>query len=263
MNIRKIDLSQCIENFDGGIINEKALSSYYQFSLSFFVKPKNIWNFRIETTTGIDITDIENNYKIHYKDKAKTPASFTTFFKWILLKTMHDTPFNWRYLNDQWYKFNNLPLFITIRRNDEEDIISSFIYNVNHTTWEDFVEKNSIASKNFTSARNTEFDQILYFISNQIERLHIPRMTSYRTTIKHFENDSHRPSIIFSDPYVSENRKYLPIHFSISHGSLMPKWIEDFIYKLNIFANQTPEKVQASYQSFYQPELIPLKYAKL
>src|SRR5436190_7315484 len=105
MNIRQPYFNHSMDVFAGSTIDVNTLSNYYKFALGFFVQQKNLANFRIETTTEIDITDIVINYERNYQeqDKTKPQKSFTTFFKWILLKAMHDTPFNWRYLNDKWY----------------------------------------------------------------------------------------------------------------------------------------------------------------
>jgi chloramphenicol O-acetyltransferase len=262
MNTRQQLLQEHLKQFDGRLINEQALSDSHQFSLKMFVNPKELANPRFEITTQYDITDIQKNYELHYKNITTPPATFTTFFKWMLLKAMYATPFNWRYINRQWYQLNNLPLFIVVRTNDKREQVTSFIYDVTNSSWINFVGKHVAASQNPTPRKGD--DSALYHISNQIERLHIPRMTHYRTTVKIFENDLHRPSIVFSDPYPAENRLYLPIYFSISHASLTPKLVEDFLYKLNILASKMPDEVQREYKSFSLPEEnLVLNRAKL
>lgn len=246
-----------LTRFSGRRIDSKDLSSYRQFSVKFFTVPEQIANPRIEFTLQLDITEIYKNH-VNTNDN----GSFSAFFKWMLLKAMHSTPFNWRYINDQWYEFDNLPLFVAVRTSDEREQTHVFLYDVVSSSFEDFCKKHSLVGKGLHSpAEQTEFDSILFLICYQIERLHFPHMTSYRTTIKPLHLDSHRPSIVFSDPYVSEAKRYLPIHFSISHASLMPKLVEDFLMKLTVLANKAPREIEAAYEE----SLIKnnFKYAKL
>jgi len=257
MNIRSADLQKLLDRFSGHLIQEPESTPYHRFALRLFTDPKIISNPRIEITAQLDITEIYQNFKDNYRNKSTPPATLTAFIKWLLLKSMHSTPFNWRYINNQWYGFENLPLFIVVRTFDERVLESSFLFDVANSSWEDFSKKHS--SINLDINETDEFKNIMYLVSNQIERLHIPRMSSYRTSIKTLDNESHRPSIVVSDPYFSEKRLYLPIHLSISHAPLVPMLVEDFLKKFTILANKTPEEVEAEYKS----NPAPFKQARL
>jgi chloramphenicol O-acetyltransferase len=128
-----MQLQEALTRFDGRRIREKNLNEYHKFTLSLFSNPRLFSNARIECTSQLDITDLYKNYELYYKN---TPdATFVVFLKWILIKTMFGTPFNWRYINQQWYEFDNLPLCVGIRTSDMRSQIHPFLYDVTDNSW--------------------------------------------------------------------------------------------------------------------------------
>lgn len=250
LTVSKNVLKALLERFDGSLLPESSITPFHRFSLPLFSDPQKISDPRIEFTSQLDFTDAYKNYEREYK--STTGATFAAYFKWIAIKAMANTPFNWRYINHQWYQFNNLPLFIVIRKPRIESLITTFLFDVSHDSWESFCAKHSkISHEHIGDDIHPELYSAYFALAYQMEGLHIPRMTHYKTSKQ--VDDSHRPKIVFSDRYILEGRTYLPMHLSISHASLMPKLAEQYLDRLMTFAKQSPEKVQEEYQSLPAP----------
>jgi chloramphenicol O-acetyltransferase len=255
LRLTEEQLQKFLSDFDGKRLDQMNLSTYHKVALNFFPDKKQVKDSRIEFTSQLNITAIYHTYEQFYK--AAKGATFTAYLKWNLLKTMQDTPFNWRYINNQWYEFKNLPLEVSVRTQDNRQQILNFIYNVANMSWEDFAAKHSELRKgeaeNALADISTLTEYPLYAIAYQIVGLHIPGMTSYKTTKK--VQDSHQPWIVFSDPYTvssasasasaSAKQIILPLHLSISHASLSPHLAEKFIEKFLEIAKMSPPQHRA------------------
>jgi chloramphenicol O-acetyltransferase len=254
-------LEKFLAAYQGTPLNLQKVSGYHKVALEFFTDPSQVIDPRIEFTSQLDITDIYRTYLKYYHRPNET--TFTAYLKWMMLKAMQNTPFNWRYINNNWYEFNNLPLEVNVITNDERGQIVNFLYNVSDSTWEKFSSEHAKLIKGQEKNALDDMEALraspLYAIAHQIVGVHLPHITSYKTTRK--IQYSHHPWIVFSDRY-SENsasnslsflfknntRMFLPLHMSISHASLSPHFATAFLRKFVMLAKMSPKQYEL-YQS--------------
>ncbi|MBA2650690.1 MAG: hypothetical protein H0U73_00260 [Tatlockia sp.] len=238
MRLTESQLQLCLTRFKGKLINGKKSTNYQRFSLWAFTDPTRISDPRVQVTMQLDITDLYAVYEKYYKETEG--ATFTAYMKWVLIKAMKNTPFNWRFINNQWYEFDNLPLeaAVFLKDGDGEQRVF-FLYDVDESTWPEFSLKHSaISNINLKDSLDDLQELPLYTFCHAIVGVHFPRMTAYSTTAKAREEYTHQPWMVFGTRYTQEGRLYLPFYLSFSHASLIPGLAERFIRKFVALGEQ-------------------------
>ncbi len=234
-------LQQSLVQFKGRLLEENDLTKYHYFGLMYYTNTKYIYDPRIQFTAQLDITDVYDNYLRNYKTLSER-VTFASFIKWLVIKSMFNSPFNWRNINDNWYEFNNLPLEVTMRTKQNRDLASYVLNDVAQSTWETFCRKQD-EYKDGKVPFNAFGSQVLpiHQIGYQILNVHVPRMTSYNVT--HRVIYTQQPFVVFSDRYEDSGKRYLPFYLSYSHATLTPEDAEILLNKILTFGKMTPTAV--------------------
>ncbi len=241
-------LSKILTKYNGKLIDATKVSPYQQFSLGFYANPQIVSDGRVQFTSQLDITEAYQNYQQIYK--TAEGATFVAFVKWIAIKAMLNTPFNWRLINNQWYEFSNLPLEVSVRTRDERQQILYFMNDVSHSSWETFCKKHAALAPGVLKDDLDSIKELpIHAVAQEVVGLRINRMTQYNTTNK--ISCEHQPWMVFSLPYPQEGRTYLPFHISFSHSTLTPKLAEDFLEKFSAFARMSPREVASQAQALF------------
>jgi chloramphenicol O-acetyltransferase type A len=218
------------------------LTDFQKFSIPFFTNRERVSNPHVAFTTQLDFTSIYNTYSQYYKN---TPgATFTAYIKWCLIKTMQDTPLTWRYINNQWYAFKNLPLEVSVYVGGERGQLLYYIDNVAHLSWEAFAKEHAKVATGILKDDKDRIQEIpLYALAHEIVGLYMPgALTSYSTTIK--IEDSHQPWIIFNKREKNDSDKIiLPLRISFSHAVLVPAQLIGIINKFMEIADSKEENL--------------------
>lgn len=224
-------LTNCLSKFNGKLVDEEKITNYQRFSLNFFSDASSVLDPRVQVTSQLDITAIYQTYNKHYKHAEG--ATFTAYVKWISLKAMKDTPFGWRCINNKWYEFSNLPLEVSVyKQNGNQQLF--YLYDVTDSSWPDFCKKHTAIKDQLKDSLEDIKSLPLYAIAHEIVGLNFPRMTAYNTTKK--AEYAHQPWIVFSTRYEQDGKLLLPYHLSFSHAPLIPRLAEYFIDKFSALA---------------------------
>lgn len=227
--------------YGGKPIDVNSLTSFQKFSFNVFGNPKYVVSPKIQFTTQLDITHVYANYLSNYKVSDR--ITFATFVKWIVIKSMQNTPLLWRYINEQWYEFTNLPLEVTKRTLQNRELQLFVLENVNHASWETFCKyHDDYKQGKYKDLLQIPLELPLRTIGYEILNVHLPRMTSYNTTTRTVY--AHQPWVIFSDRYEQEGKIYLPFYMNYSHVILTPEDVEQYIKQFLTFGNMTPNQVE-------------------
>ncbi len=237
-------LQKTVDAYQGRLLEESDLTRYHYFGFMYYTDTKYIYDPRIQFTMQLDITQVYDNYLKNYK-VLSDKITFASFIKWIVIKSMYNTPFNWRFMNDNWYVFNNLPMEVTMRTNQNRELASYIVYNVAQSTWDSFYQKQIEYKEgklpfNAFGTQELPVHQLCY----QMLNVHIPKMTSYNVT--HRVIYAQQPFVVFSDRYEEAGKIYLPFYLSYSHATLTPEDAEIFLTKILTYGKMTPLEVEAA-----------------
>jgi chloramphenicol O-acetyltransferase len=232
LTLTKEQLEFVLKKFDGKLVESKVLTGYQKFSLTFFTNTERVSNPHVSFTTQLNITSIYSTYETYYKN---TPgATFTAYLKWNLIKSMQDTALTWRYINNCWYEFKNLPLEISVYVGGENGQLLYYLENVAYLSWETFCKEHAEIAKGTLEDDKEKIKELpLYSLAHEIVGLYLPgKLTSYATTVK--TEDSHQPWIIFNKRITKSSGEIIqPLRISFSHAVLVPaqmsKFIENFM----------------------------------
>lgn len=234
-------LQEVLKRFKGCPIDVNEVTSYQKSAVHVFDNPVYILDPRIHATCQIDISEIYKNYEQHYKP---TPgATFTTFIKWLIIKSQTRTPFLWRKLNNQWYEFYNLPMEVTMRTSQRRELALYLLENVSMSTWEVFCKKHlDYKAGMLKDILWVDVGLPIHWLAYQMINVHLPRMTSYYTTTRAFY--AHQPWFVISDRYELNGSLYLPFYLNYSHVTLTPEDAEMLINQFQTFAKMKPFEVE-------------------
>lgn len=241
LTVPEEQLQELLLIYQGKQIEGSNLTPTQIHLLNVWGDPSIVADARIQVTVQLEITEIYQNYEKNYKS---TPgATFTEFIKWIAIKSMQNTPFNWRQINGSWYYFDNLPLEISVRTKILQQLKLHEINDVNHASWGIFCSKHEEFREGKLKNILGHIEAVpVTWIAYQMFGVHLPRMTSYNTTQR--RTYAHQPWLVFSDRYHQGDTLYLPFHVSYSHASLTPEDTEIFIEQWMTYAKMSPAEVE-------------------
>lgn len=234
-------LESVLKRFRGCPVDEKEVTDYHRFAVKIFDNPTIYQDPRIHATFQIACKDIYKNYEQNYKSMAG--ATFTTFVKWILIKSQTKTPFLWRKLNNQWYEFYNLPMEVSVRKHVRRELRLHILENVSMSTWETFCKKHQDYKADLMKDYlGLDPGLPVHWLAYQMFNVHLPRMTSYYTTTRVYY--VHQPWFVFSDRYTQNDNLYLPMYMNYSHVTLTPEDAEIFVNQFITLAKLKPNEVE-------------------
>ncbi len=233
-------LEKTLQQFQGAPLDLKKLTDYHRIGFGPFANPSYALDPRIQFTAQLDINDIYENYKTHYKSSAS--VTFTTFVKWIVIKAMQHTPFTWRQINGNWYDFSNLPLLITMRTKKDRELSGFILENVAQSNWQTFCQyHDDFKEGKLKDIIHEQLELPVRYLGYQILNVHVPRMTSYNVTTKAVY--AHQPFIVISDRYLLEKKLYLPFYVNYSHATLTPEDAEILLNQFQQYGMMKPTEV--------------------
>jgi chloramphenicol O-acetyltransferase len=231
LKLTKAQLMVILSKFEGKLVEASSLTNFQQFSIPFFTNLQKVSHPHVSFTTQLNINAIYTVYRDHYKDAPG--ATFTAYLKWNLVKSMQGTPLTWRFINDRWYEFKNLPLEISVYVGGKRGQLLYYLDNPAHLSWEEFCKKHAEIAKGHLADDMEKIKHLpLYALAHEIVDLYIPgELTSYETTTK--VEDSHQPWIIFNKRFTKPTGEIIqPLRISFSHAVLVPgqvsRFVEDF-----------------------------------
>lgn len=234
-------LQLLLTQFQGKLVDKSSITSYHEVGFGVFTNPVYISDPRIQFTAQIPITDVLANYEANYKTSNK--ITFATFVKWLVIKSMQNTPFIWRQINGNWYEFANLPMAVTMRTKKQRQLKLFNIEDVSQSSWETFcLKQEEYKAGKLQDVMTVDVGLPIHWIAYQMINVHLPRMTSYNITTRTFY--AHQPWIVFSDRYEQEGNKYLPFYLNYSHATLTPEDAELLINQFIAYGKMTPQEVE-------------------
>lgn len=228
LTLTKEQLIIVLNKFEGKPVEASSLTNFQKFSVPFFTNPEKVSHPHVSFTTQLNISDMCAIYNEHYKNIPG--ATFTAYLKWNLIKSMQGTPLTWRYINNQWYEFKNLPLEISVYVGGERGQLLYYLDDPAYLSWEEFCKKHSEIAKGHLIDDIEKIKKIpLYALAHEMVGLYIPgELTSYETTIK--VEDSHQPWIVFNKRVTKPTGEIIqPLRISFSHAVLVPAQVSQFV----------------------------------
>lgn len=234
MIISEGELKTILETFEGKLIDTNIGSRSKRFALQYFTKNLNPYFL---TTIPFDACDIYQNYKSNYQVHNIT---FNGFLYYHLIQTMQNPEYafmRYRYINDEWYCFENLPFFISVVLRNSDQQLSTFIKDVGKLTWLEFV---TAFNKNISEVREsgigTDIISDAWFVlAHQITSMPF-FFSSYTPSFKRPEHDAHSPWFVFSKRNIEHGKTRFNLSCTISHASCSPAQLNSFLkeFKKNI-----------------------------
>ena len=94
-----------------------SLSDYDRIAMTYHTSEEQISFSNFSLTLALNINSILNNYNENYKNSS---SSFISFFIFKLNNTIHRLKkFNYRYINGNWYYFDEMPMTLPITYKNE------------------------------------------------------------------------------------------------------------------------------------------------
>ncbi|MCH9756329.1 MAG: hypothetical protein K0U37_03940 [Gammaproteobacteria bacterium] len=228
MQVSEEALTHLLERFAGRKVEIEERSVFKIFSLPFF--PNNV-NPNVQMDVPIDATLIYSQYKAYHQ---REKSSFNAFLYYNLIQTMQQPEFaclRYRYLNDEWYCFDNLPFFVSVKINDPAiQQVDFFLENVGTMSWPDFVQAytTSIAERRAIGTGVFPEDISWYGMSHLITT--IPSAFSgYTPSQKASEHNAHAPWFVCSKREEKEDGVVFTLSCTVSHASTLPSELTAFI----------------------------------
>lgn len=259
MIISEEKLQQLLNEFDGKKVNIPDESKNKAFSLGFFTGHADPY---IHTDISLDVTWIEQNYSVYYRNKQDGFSTFNMFILFNLLKTAEKDEFSYlryRYFNGEWYCFENLPLLVSVLVPDPAvQLVFFFVKNIRSMDWTTFYkavsegvtlcrESNSNEQLN-KSSPHLDAGQYEWHVISHLMTSMLFDFDSYTPTQKPASLDAHAPWFIFSKRTKKveneETKTELTLSCHVSHASSIPLEIGKFVTAFQESASTVPENQQ-------------------
>lgn len=227
MKIDTHELTDILAKFSGQLLDVSNGPRSKRFSLSYFVQ-NTIPYFHADIP--FEAADIYQNYKDHLDIKG---ASFNAYLYYNLIKTMQQPEFEfmrYRYINDDWYVFENLPFFISVVLQKQDKQFSIFIENVGQMTWHEFVAAydNQISNVRESESGTTINSDAWFVLAYQITTMPFV-FASYTPAYKCPEHDAHSPWFVISKRYKENDKTHFMLSCTVSHASCSPSQLHAFL----------------------------------
>lgn len=141
-----------------------------------------------------------------------------------LIKTMQNEVFSflrYRYINEQWYCFNQLPLFVSVK-NDVPGVqqVFFFIEKVANMSWSEFSDTyaSGIAKYRQLQEGMTPPHAGWYNVSHQVTTLPFD-FTGYTPSQKHNDSNAHAPWFVVSQRQSASAGAHFTLSCTCSHAS--------------------------------------------
>jgi chloramphenicol O-acetyltransferase len=220
-----------LNKFEGKLVEASSLTNFQKFSAPFFTNSEKVSHPHVSFTTQLNISNIYAIYNEYYK--SAPGATFTAYLKWNLIKSMQGTPLTWRYINNRWYEFKNLPLEISVYVGGVQGQLLYYLDNPAYLSWDEFCKKHAEIAKGNLADELEKIKKLpFYALAHEIVGLYIPgELTSYQTATK--VEDSHQPQFVFNKRVTKPTGEIIqPLSVSFSYAVLVPgqvsKFVEDF-----------------------------------
>ncbi|MCG8474912.1 MAG: CatA-like O-acetyltransferase [Cytophagales bacterium] len=222
-----MELKELTKKYKGRKLSESELSSYEQWSLQFFHQKEFVQEPMLQMTLQLDITEAYARYQARSKEIPE--ASFSAYLIWHNIQAQKNHPyFRYRKIEDEWYIFDNLPIFFPVAVGGEARFSEVVIDNPAEDTLEMFFasyRRHVEASKN-----RKEFKALpplvwanLHFIGN------LPNLQFTGLQIHTPAEKCGRPYFYFGKRYKSEGRMKIPMLIAFDHSNLDPFVISAFM----------------------------------
>ena len=226
-----LDLSRLIDRYDGVLLDQEALSSYEKFALTLFHNKDVIADPNLEVTVQLDITDAARVYKDRMQKSSG--ATMTAYLSWCLIRAMKKHAcFSFRRVGEQWYRFENLPLFFPVAVGGKERFGEVLLEGVCRQTWPEFCKSYRDGVDAILNMQRPyepiplDTWHIAHFIGN-LPNIQFTHLSLHRSSI-HIG----RPAFYFGKRYSIGDRTYIPIYIQFDHSNLDPYivglFLEDF-----------------------------------
>jgi chloramphenicol O-acetyltransferase type A len=218
-----MDIKELLTRYDGSPIDIEQLSDYEQSIMKFFHDRKYIDNPHIQMTLQFDITEGDRVYR---KAFATHPdASLTAYLTWRLLQTVNNYPaLNYRHIDGQWYKFNNLPLFFNVARKDNTRLQDVVIENATKMNWPEFCST-------YRNAVNNAMNSTTPFVPNPLYNLatvicNLPNIAFTQFGIHHLRTWLSRPAFYFGRRHRHNEKILIPLFVQLDHSNGDPTLLD-------------------------------------
>ncbi len=243
MRIEPAALERLLHKFSGRLVTEEEKSEFKKFSLGFF--PNNTIP-TVHTDLPLDITAIHSNYQVYHKHAG---SSFNAYLQYHLVKTMQQPEFTWlryRYINAQWYCFDNLPLLVSVKIDDTSiQQVDFFLENVTFMPWREFVKayREKISEHRATKQHIMPECISWYGVAHMVTNMPF-NFSSYLPSQKENDYYAHAPWFVGSRRIEKSDGLYTTLSCTFSHASGLPSELDTFIKALKENLLKVPESQQ-------------------
>lgn len=256
MDIPEEELQRLLREFDGKKVNLAVESGNKAFSLGFFTGHVDPC---IHADIPIDVTWIEQNYSTYYRKKQDGFSTFNMFILFNLMKTIEQNPFFYlcyRYMNGEWYCFNNLPLMVSVKVDDPAvQQVFFFVKNIREMDWKTFYKtysegvaicraNNSNVQLADSNNKNLDAGRYGWHAMGHLMTSMLFDFDSYTPSQKPKELEAHAPWFIFSKRSQEEEKTFITLSCHVSHASFIPAELDKFVKAFQKNASAVPENQQ-------------------
>lgn len=223
----EVELNDLLNQFEGKSIDTTTGPRSKTFALNYFTQ--NLVPY-FHTDIPFNACGIYQNYKENYQHSG---ATFNGFLYYHLIQTMQKPEFEflrYRYINDKWYSFENLPFFISVVLQKSDQQLSIFIENVGKLTWQQFIATydNQVSHVRKTETGTKITSDAWFVLAHQITSMPF-FFSSYIPSFKRPEHDAHSPWFVFSKRQIEDGKTQFQLSCTVSHASCSPAQLHSFL----------------------------------
>ncbi|MBD0404502.1 MULTISPECIES: CatA-like O-acetyltransferase [unclassified Flammeovirga] len=223
-----MEKEELLQKYGGRKIKMDEVSSYEQWSLDFFHQKEIVREPNLQMTLQVDITEGYQYYQENLKQYEG--ASFTAYLMWTLVETMKKHPyFRYRKIEDEWYVFDNLPVFSPIAVGGETRFTEIIVEDPAQSTIETYF-KNYKKCLDYAFNRDGDFAPLpvmVWATAHFIGNLPNLQFTSFQLHASAL--DSARPYFYFGKRYQQGDQLLIPLSITFDHSSLDPFVLSAFM----------------------------------
>ncbi|NME68068.1 CatA-like O-acetyltransferase [Flammeovirga aprica] len=232
-----MEKDELLQKYGGKKLKMDEVSSYEQWSLDFFHQKEIVREPNLQMTLQVDITKGYQFYKENLKQYEG--ASFTAYLMWALVEAMKKHPyFRYRKLDDEWYVFDNLPVFSPIAVGGETRFTEIIVEDPALSTVEEYF-KNYKKCLDYAFNRDGNFEPLpvlvwasTHFIGN------LPNLQFTSFQLHASALDSARPYFYFGKRYQQGEQLLIPLSITFDHSSLDPYVLSAFMADFEAILNK-------------------------
>lgn len=226
IEIEQESIKELLIEYDGRVLDLNRLSDYDRASMSYFTDRKLVRQPRVNITMTLDVT----NAHYVFTNRAKQGDTFTGYLTWGLLTSLCIHPyFSWRYIDEVWYAFDDLPLFIPVATGLPGNRLASVLLNhVNAIDWDSFSQKYKCGIEQARHSWTNPFIDILHWSVYHIIG-NLPSIRFNSLTIHESGIETARPIFYFGRRYEDGGKLFIPFTVQFHHATLDPILLDVFI----------------------------------